>query len=293
MFGSENEGELLKNAVIESTEEQEATVDTDEGVSADTATAEGTGPEETQVEGDQDTDESESDDQDPDKKQKAIDKRFAKMTAEKHALKSKAEEAAERERAAAERARVAEEKLEALMKAQVAPIPAPHPDLAYTDPEEFQRQQDAYFEQRLARQNNANNIAEQKKIAEQMERDRQAAIYARLKNTSKELGITPEEVEESASVLVNGGISDLLREMLLEHEASPALMTHLARNEETFAELNGIRNPLALARRMDALQEKAVQRKISNAPAPTRKISGSSAKEQDEFKKALPRATIE
>lgn len=286
MFGSENEGTLLKNAVIESTEEQEATVDTDEGVSADTATAEGTGPEETQVEGDQDTDESGSDDQDPDKKQKAIDKRFAKLTAEKHALKSKAEDA--------ERARVAaEERLEALMKAQVAPIPAPHPDLAYTDPEEFQKQQEAYFEQRLARQNNANKIEEQKKIAERMEQDRQAAVYARLQNTSKELGITPEEVEESASVLVNSGISDLLREMLLEHEASPALMTHLARNEETFAELNSIRNPLALARRMDALQEKAVQRKISNAPAPTRKISGSSAKEQDDFKKALPRATIE
>lgn len=286
MFGSENEGELLKNAVIESTQEQDANDENDDGVSAETAAADGTGHDENLVEGDHDDDQSEGDDDQSDKSQKAIDKRFAKITAEKHALRQKAEEA--------ERGKIeAEEKLAALVKAQQAVIPAPHPDLAYTDPEEFQRQQDAYFEQRLNRQVNANKIEEQKGIAERQEAERQKAIYNRLQATSKELGITPEEVEEAAVVLVNGGISNLMREMLLEHEASPALMKHLAMNEDTFVELNSIRNPLALARRIDALQEKAVQRKISNAPAPSRRISGSSAKEIDEFKKALPRAIIE
>lgn len=286
MFGSENEGELLKNAVIESNHEQEATDENDGSVSAETAAADGTGHDENLVDGDQDDNQSESDEDQTDKSQKAIDKRFAKITAEKHALRQKAEEA--------ERGRLeAEEKLAAITKAQQAPIPAPHPDLAYTDPEEFQRQQDAYFEQRLSRQANADKIEEQKKIAAQKESERQKAIYGRLQTTAKELGITPEEVEEAAVVLVNSGISDLMREMLLEHEASPALMRHLAVNEDTFAELNSIRNPLVLARKIDALQDKAVQRKISNAPGPSRKISGSSAKEIDEFKKALPRAIIE
>lgn len=286
MFGSENEGELLKNAVIESTQEQEATEENDDGVSAETAAADGTGHDENLVEGDHDDDQSEGDDDQSDKSQKAIDKRFAKITAEKHSLRQKAEEA--------EKGRLeAEAKLEALMKSQEALLPAPHPDLAYTDPEEFQRQQDAYFEQRLNRQANANKIEEQKKTAQRLESERRQAVFSRLQTTSKELGITPEEIEESATVLVNAGVSDLLREMLLEHEASPALMKHLAKNEESFAELNSIRNPLVLIRKLDAMQEKAVQRKISNAPAPSRRISGSSAKEIDEFKKALPRAIIE
>lgn len=286
MFGSENEGELLKNAVIESTQEQDANDENDDGVSAETAAADGTGHDENLVEGDHDDDQSEGDDDQSDKSQKAIDKRFAKITAEKHSLRQKAEEA--------EKGRLeAEAKLEALMKSQEALLPAPHPDLAYTDPEEFQRQQDAYFEQRLNRQANANKIEEQKKTAQRLESERRQAVFSRLQTTSKELGITPEEIEESATVLVNAGVSDLLREMLLEHEASPALMKHLAKNEESFAELNSIRNPLVLIRKLDAMQEKAVQRKISNAPAPSRRISGSSAKEIDEFKKALPRAIIE
>ena len=170
---------------------------------------------------------------------------------------------------------------------------APHPDLAYTDPDEFQKQNAAYLDSRVKSQTDAMRLEAQQKITEDSEQEYQKASYQRLDNTAKELGISSEQMEQAAQVILNSEVSDNLRDMLVQHEVGPALMVHLAKNEAEFSVLNDISNPLLLARSLDALQDKAVTRKTSSAPAPLQKISGSSAKEQDDFDKALPGAIIE
>jgi len=288
MFGT-NENTLLNDATIDSSEEIAS-------VSADTAAAkvtetdnnsDGNGVEVNDVVVDEaevvaETIETEK----PILQQSAIDKRFGKITAEKHALRARAE--------TAEKGRIeAQQELDRLKLATSDPVLAPHPDLAYTDPDEFQKQNAAYLDSRVKSQTDAMRLEAQQKITEDSEQEYQKASYQRLDNTAKELGISSEQMEQAAQVILNSEVSDNLRDMLVQHEVGPALMVHLAKNEAEFSVLNDISNPLLLARSLDALQDKAVTRKTSSAPAPLQKISGSSAKEQDDFDKALPGAIIE
>lgn len=285
MFGTD-ENTLLNDAIVDSN-------DIDASVSADTAAAKVTETDNNSDDGvtvetvvDGAVAETKPDDVDPAQDQSSIDKRFAKITAEKHALRAKAE--------TAEKGRVeAQQELDKLKLAASTPVNAPHPDLAYTDPEEFQKQTAEYLDSRVKSQTDAIKLEAQQKITEDNEHEYRKATYERLDKTAQELGISAEEMDRSAQVILSSGVSDNLRDMLVEHEVGPALMSYLAKNEGEFHNLNAIGNPLILARSLDALQEQAVTRKTSSAPEPLQKISGSSAKEQDEFDKALPGAKIE
>jgi len=216
--------------------------------------------------------------------QEAVQKRIGQKTAENHELREKL-------RLAEQQAKESRDKIAKLEESLQAPIEPPSVDLSYEDPEEYKKQMAAYVRNMAKQDINATKLAELQEQQDRAEGERIKSNITRLEQTSKALGIDFEKVDQAATVLVSANINDMLKDMLLEHEASPALMIHLAKDAELFGELNSMKNPLVLARKVDSLVDQATMQKISKTPAPVQKVKGSSAVEPDAFDKLG--ATIE
>ena len=223
--------------------------------------------------------------------QDAVNKRINQITAEKYQFKTEAQKA--REEAEELRRKLAE-----IEAAKASPIPVdiapPSPDLYYEDPSKYNMEM-ARYQAKLAE----TVVQQQSKAAQEAERLRQQEEYriqsgraavANILKSAEEIGLDIDEVNRSAEVLASRGINPSLTDMVAGHEQSAALIDYLAKNPVDFQELNEMRDPLRIIRKLDSLQPEALKRKISNAPEPQTLLKGSGVNEPDELEKLCPGA---
>lgn len=169
-------------------------------------------------------------------------------------------------------------------------VEMPNPDLQFEDPVKWQEQMVAYNQQVFKQQMESERIAQENARQQQAQQEQARQRQAEFSVKAEKLGVDPDKALESAAVLQSRGVNDQLAQMIVEHEAAPALMEYLASNPVAFEDLNNAGGLLATAEKLRAVESQAVTRNISSAPEPTPTLSGLSAPEPDDFDKACPGA---
>jgi hypothetical protein len=223
--------------------------------------------------------------------QEAVQKRINDITAQRYEEKARADNA---------------EKQLANLQAQQAQTPAapagevpaaqppaaierPNPELIYDDPDEFNRQSDAYNEhfvsQAITKQQETAQTAERQRLESEAQQTRQAATERAMIENATTHNIDINELHNAAAILNQRGIGTQLGELMLQHPNSAPLVDYLAKNPGDFDQVNQMTNPYSIMTALNDLSPKALQRNISSAPDPVTGLTGLPAREGDEFDK--------
>lgn len=237
----------------------------------------------------------------PEEKQSfALNKRFSELTGK--IKDSNAETAREREarQVAEQKAKDLEDKL-----AEVTAPQMPPEDLQFENPEEYNRQVQAFDDHRLGKVRN--DAVEQAKAELKQEREDERKLEAQKKqrqeflDQSKEfvtkgegVGLTEKDLLVSADLLQNAGVSNDIQSFLFADPQGPQIMDFLANNPqqlEAMLELNPVQQSAFIERniRAEAITAKPT---VSGAPDPIINLHGGGVKEQDDFDKSFPEAKI-
>lgn len=227
--------------------------------------------------------------------QEAVDKRFNKITAQKYEQQTRAD--------------VAEKELADLRLKMSQPAPAeiqveapqsttrPSQDLLYEDEAAYNKQMDAHntemIRSQIALQQESVNSVERQRVEKERLQTENTAIQRKLNESATTHNLDVDKVGQSATVLVQRGISPQLSEMLLQHPNSAPFIDFLASNPADFDQVNSAGGAYEMVKALDALETKALQRNISSAPEPVTGLTGLPAREGDDFDKRFPNAIIE
>ena len=220
-----------------------------------------------------------------------FDKRIDKVTTQKY--EAFAERDAERQRADD-----AVKELEELRKT-AAPAPAlapPSEDLKFEDEAEYNKQATEYQRNLtlglINEQREADRATEQARIANDLAAEDQKQARLSIMRSAEELKIPIEEVDKSAGVLIQRGLTPVAIDIITSHEKSAALIDYLAKNPSVFDDVNSLTDPISLTRKLDSLQETALRRNISDAAEPTEVLKGGGASTPDTFEQRHPGVVI-
>ena len=199
----------------------------------------------------------------PEEVVKQTQARLAKESHQQSEAKRKLEEAAKRQKEL-------EDQILELKKPKSQDLP--DIDLAVTDPEEYQRQQQAYIDSQ-----NAVNSWEQEKQErdKRLQEEADRAHLERLQgfiSRSEKAGLTYNEINAAAEVL-KGALPEGVGDYLIDHQFGGQLLVELRKNPVEAQMLANL-NPIEAGVKLDAMAQKYKASTTSNAPPPDDPIKG-------------------
>lgn len=199
-------------------------------------------------------------------KSNGVQERINKLTAQKYEEKAKAE-------AALKRAQELEAKLASQEKPSVG-IELPDPDLMYEDKEAYNAKLAEYHQAMAAKTFEQQQQQAALRAQQEAQAREQAEIQSTFANNATQHGIEVEEAFNAAQTLVDRGMQQTLGKMLLEIPNSAVMTAYLAKNPEAYEQVNSQRTGYAMAQALQALESKALAKKVSSAPEPIPDIKG-------------------
>lgn len=195
-----------------------------------------------------------------------------------------------------ERARVAAEEERAKLAAELEELRAKSVDLTVPPiPDPY----DESYEEKIKRRDeairlNAEHEANQKRLAEQKEKDEAARAAQETKAYQEKVagfesnlvkhGLDPSEVTEASKTVLSYGISETFQDVLVEDDDGPLFVAYLAQNPLEIEEMKGMSTLQLLNHLNGDIRQKAslLKPQTSRAPDPPMTIQGGGVPELQE-----------
>jgi len=117
-------------------------------------------------------------------------------------------------------------------------------------------------------------IQHQQEVARQQYEARLSRAQAYTERAEKEYGITPQELSVAGNAVHQIGIHEDVADMLVDHEAGPAVTKYLSQNVQELVAMRDTMTPLQQAVYIDRKILPKVNRKAAKPPPPADSVEG-------------------